>query len=240
MHVSGWELFAVHVVLLCGGCLQGSIGFGMAVVALPFLIVIEPALLPQSMLLASMPFAILMALRTWGDCEWRDVVFISLARMPGTLVAVWLLGILSQDFIALTAAILVIAAVIISIRAPAINRTMPVLGIAGFVSGLFTATAAIGGPPIALIFQHETGAKIRSTMSFMAVISLTFTVLILSVGGQLDGTDLRTGLSIAPAPLVGLYLSRFLIPYSDQRLRTFVLVICAAAAVAAIGKLVLL
>ena len=92
---------------------------------------------------------------------------------------------------------------------------------------------------MALVFQRETGPRIRSTMSIMATVSITIALTSLSFGGQIQSEDFVTGLVMAPASIVGLGLSRFVIPYSDRRLRTLVLLVCAVAAAAAIAKVVL-
>lgn len=239
MYVTGWELVAVLVVIVAGACLQGSIGFGMAVLSLPFFIFIEPDLLPQSMLVTSLPFVVLMAIRNWGEFQWREVIVLSLARIPGAVAGVVAVRMLSQDAIAVAAASAVIAAVALSAWAPAVERTLPVLTAAGFTSGLFGTAAAIGGPPMALVFQRETGPRIRSTMSIMATVSIAIALTSLSLGGQIQREDFVTGMVMAPASIVGLGLSRFVIPYSDRRLRTLVLLVCAVAAAAAIAKVVL-
>ncbi len=236
MHVTGWELLLVASVIAAGACLQGSIGFGMGVVSLPFMVMIEPALVPQTVLLGAMPLVVLMAIRSRTTVVAADVALIVLGRIPGSIVAVVVLGVLSQSTLAVAASCVVLAAVVVSLRVVSIVRTSQSLVAAGFLAGLFGTSTGIGGPPIALLYQNETGDEVRSTLGTVNLISITMSLVFLIVGGAFDLTDTRTGLALMPASICGFALSKYVIPYADRRLRVLVLAVCSVAALAAVAK----
>ena len=61
-----WPQFIMlSLVVGLGSLLQGSIGFGLGLFAVPFLVLIDPRLVPGPILLASGVLTILMVHREW-------------------------------------------------------------------------------------------------------------------------------------------------------------------------------
>src|SRR5690606_39990084 len=69
--------------------------------------------------------------------------------------------------------------ILTSAAAPALPVHRSTQLAAGMVSGTTGTAAGIGGPPIALLYQHRAGPVVRSTLSatFLVGTVLSFTVL---------------------------------------------------------------
>ncbi len=237
MHVVGVEFVIVGLALFVGAVVQGSLGFGMVLVAFPVLVVMEPALLPQTTLIVGLPIIFGLAWRHRGGTDWREVGIVTVGRLPGIAIAVLILSLASSRTIGLLAGGAVLGAVALSFWAPKVPRTTPNLLLAGTVSAVFGTAVSIGGPPLALLYQHEEGPKLRSTMTAIMLFGAPLGLVVLTLSGNVDGTDLRTGVALAPFSMLGGYLSRWTIPYIDARLRPVILSICAFGAIVAIVRL---
>jgi len=237
MHVVGIEFVIIATALFVGALVQGSLGFGMVLVSFPVLVITEPELLPQSVLIAGLPMVLSLAWRHRGGAVWRDVGLVTFGRIPGIGLAIVILSLASVRTIGLMAGFTVLAAVALSFWAPAVPKTRPNLVFAGVISALFGTAVAIGGPPLALLFQHEAGPRLRSTMTSIMLLGAPLSLTILTLSGNVDATDARTGLALAPFSVTGSYSSRWVIPYVDDRLRPIILSICAFGAMVAIIRL---
>jgi uncharacterized protein len=97
-----------------------------------------------------------------------------------------------------------------------------------------TATS-IGGPPLALLYQHHEGPVLRSTLAVVFGIGTLISIAGLAVGGEVHGWQVLLALALVPGIGVGLVAGRFLARRLDARwLRPAVLAVAAIAAVLAI------
>ena len=86
-------------------------------------------------------------------------------RVPGTVVGALAVAALPMLFLHVTIGLLVLLGVAVSVWAPRFEPTRRALLVAGTISGVTGTVAAIGGPPIALVYQHATGPRIRATLA---------------------------------------------------------------------------
>lgn len=239
MHVVGIEFAIVALALCLGAMVQGSLGFGMVLVSFPVLVFTEPELLPQTTMIVALPMILSLAWRHRGGAVWRDVGLITLGRLPGIGLAILILSVASSRTIGLMAGATVLAAVALSFWAPAVPKTTPNMLAAGVVSALFGTSVSIGGPPLALLFQHEQGPRLRSTMTSIMLFGGPLSLVFLALTGKVEAIDVRTGLALAPFSVIGSYSSRWVIPYVDDRLRPIILSVCAFGAVVAMLRLLI-
>lgn len=237
MHVVGLEFAIIATALFLGAIVQGSLGFGMILVAFPALVLIEPELLPQTTLLVALPMVLFMAWRHRGRADWKEVAILTSGRIPGFVLAIVILGAISARTLALVAGSVVLLAVALSFRAPEVPRNPLTLALAGTFSALLGTTVAIGGPPIALLYQHAAGPRLRSTMSLLLLFGGPFSLIALALSGNISATDVRTGLALMPFSLLGAYSAKWVIPWFDKRLQPIVLTVCAVGASVAMIRL---
>ena len=65
--------------------------------------------------------------------------------------------------------------------------------LAGATSGLLGTATSIGGPPMALVWQRNSGARLRGTMSGFFLIGSVMSLVVLAFTGR--STDIRCGRS---------------------------------------------
>ena len=217
-------------VVAVGAISQGTVGFGVGTIAAPLLLLIDPRLVPGPLLLTA--FFLILAL-TWR--EWRGIRFGYLAwslvgRFAGTVAAALFIRGISQDRFETLLGIVVILGAAISAVGPEIRLTRAGFLGAGALSGFFGTTAAIGGPPIALLVQREKGQVVRGTLSAFFVVGTVISIAGLTWAGKFGRTELHLTPVLLPGALVGFLLSGRLTRFMDRGwLRPAILVLSLLA-----------
>ncbi|SFQ58076.1 hypothetical protein SAMN05421810_1103 [Amycolatopsis arida] len=224
-------VFVAGAVVLVGALVQGAVGYGMNLVAAPLLALLDPALVPVPLLLVASGHAVLAMAREPADTDWRGVGWAMLGRLPGTALGVLAVATLPQrPFTALVGAAVLIC-VVLSVTA---WRPRPVPGaliVAGVASGTLGTAASIGGPPIALLYQHDTGPRIRGTMAAVFAGGSLLSIGGLALGGQIGPRHLLLAAALLPFLVLGFLLSGPVRRVLDGRIRYAVLTVASASAV---------
>ena len=99
-----------------------------------------------------------------------------------------------------------------------------------------TATS-IGGPPLALLYQHHEGPVLRATLAATFALGTVVSVLGLALAGVIEGWQVVLALALAPGTLLGVLASNRLVGRLDGAwLRPAVLLFVSVAAVVAIAR----
>jgi uncharacterized membrane protein YfcA len=231
------SLLIAGLALALGGLVQGSVGFGLALVSVPIFALVRPELVPGAMVLVGALHTILSVVREHGHVDWRGVGWATVGMLPGTVTGALLVDSLPQRLFALLIGSGVLGFTVLSAISPRLRPVPAALTTAGFVSGAFGTAMAIGGPPVALLYQQEHGARIRATLSAYFLIGAAPSVLALILAGHLDGQDVISAAQLTPFLLVGFALSgpaRRLV--DGGRIRWAVLGFAAASAMVLIGR----
>jgi uncharacterized protein len=240
MHLSGLELAIASLAVVVGATVQGSIGFGKNLVAVPVVALLEPSALPGTLILVAFPMTVVMALTERDAIDRAGFAWITVGRVPGTVLGVVIVAVLTSDALSglIGAFVLVAVAMSVGTVTVPVNRETA-LG-AGVASGAMGTAAAIGGPPLALLYQHHEGPVLRSTLAVSFVVGTLVSFAGLAIGGQVEAWQLLLGLSLMPALAAGLLLSRLVSPALDARwLRPAVLGFAAFTGVIALLRGVL-
>ena len=141
----------------------------------------------------------------------------------------------SADELAIIVGAVTLLGVALSVVSPPIHVDAASAGIAGFVSNITGTAAAVGGPPVALLYQHHGGPTVRATLGVFFATSATLSVIGYAVTGEITEDRVLLALALLPAMLAGIWTSRHFHGLVDRRwLRPAVLTMCAIAGTAAI------
>lgn len=242
MHVSGVEWLVIALTVAVASTVQGVVGFGSNLLSVPVVALIVPAALPGAMVVPGIPMAVGMAVSERDHIDWRGSRYLILGRVPGTVLGVAVVAIVSADALAVVVGSVVILAVALSVAARHLHPGItPVSATTtGVVTGVTGTSAAIDGPPLALLYQHDPSPVFRSTLATQFAIGTVFTITGLLIGGQLHGWQVLLGVSLMPSFFAGLALSLVIRPrLAGRNLRPAVLTIAALAGAAAIARAVL-
>lgn len=225
------------IAVAVGALVQGSIGFGFAFAVAPALTLALPEAVPATLLFLSLPMVALMALRERGAVNVSSFVWITIGRLPGTLVGVWILTMIDASSLSLVLGALILAGVIMSVLGPGFKARNTTQLLGGVASGIMGTAAGMGSPPLALVNQDRPGAELRSTLALSFVVGGIVSLAALAAAGRVHGWHALLALELLPGLLFGLWASAFAAPLLDKRwLRPAVLVFAAGSAVAAVAR----
>jgi uncharacterized protein len=238
--VSAAEYLVALAAVILGAVAQGSVGFGFGMLAAPVLALVDKELVPGAVLLLGLTIAVAIAWSERGALDWLGIRWALVGRVLGTLAGAYAVTRLDHDAMAIALGSLVLLAVLISLTGWHVRPTTSTLVGAGMVSGVMGTLTSVGGPPMALVYQREQAAKLRSTLAGFFVFGASLALLALTLSGELGKRQLVDGFVLLPGLLVGLVLSRLLAPYLDRGwTRAAVLALSTATALAlVVGALI--
>lgn len=238
--MEGWAIGLAAVAVGAGAAVQGVVGFGASLFAVPFLLLIDPHLVPGPATIGGMVLNVLMLLGHRAHTDWRGLRWIVVGMLPGTAIAGVALKLISADDLAVLSGAAILVAVGLSAFGRAPRRDPQWLFGAGTLSGFMGTTAAVSGPPLALLYQHEDGPTIRGTLPPAFLVGSIVTLITLALAGRLPASDWGVGAALAPASAAGYLLTRRVASrVRGSVLRGAVLVISASSALAAIIRALL-
>jgi uncharacterized membrane protein YfcA len=235
MSVIGYSVVAVAI--LVASCLQASIGFGIGMLAAPVVALVDPALIPGTLIMVATLVTLMVVVREREDIDLHGTGWALLGRVPGTIAGAVMLAMLPHRALALLLAGVVLVGVVITSTGwiPAPRRRNVVL--AGATSGLLGTATSIGGPPMALVWQRNTGARLRGTMSGFFLVGSVMSIAALAVAGAVDGRTVWGFTVMIPAAVAGYALSRRINRFLDpKRLRWLAIGASTLGAVVLIGR----
>lgn len=229
----GWWVAAIS--LLIGCWIQTALGFGMAVLAAPVMVLFTPGWVPLILTVIAWVLSVLNSLNQRPHFQWHLMRWPMLTRVPGTLAGALLLAVMDIAWLQLAVALCVLAAVVISAQGTRLEAGEKHLGWAGFVSGIMGTTTSIGGPPMALALQNGEPQAVRANLSVYFLYSCTLSLIAYAGMGLMTPAIWLIALSLIPAAFLGFYTGKRARPYVDAgRFRPLLLLLCSVAGAAAL------
>jgi uncharacterized membrane protein YfcA len=76
--------------------------------------------------------------------------------------------------------------------------------------------SSIGGPPLAMVYQHEPGHRLRGTLASYFVIGTFMSLAGIAWVGRFGAPELVWGLALMPGMVLGFLVSSRLTPWLDR------------------------
>jgi len=241
VHVSIAQWLVLSATVIAAATVQGVVGFGSNLLAVPIVALIVPSALPGAMVLPGVPMAVTMAVAERDHVDWRGSRFLILGRLPGTLIGVAVVVAVSSDVLAVVIGSVVLVGVAVSVAAAHLHPgvTPATAAATGVATGITGTAAAIDGPPLALLYQLDPPPVFRATLATQFALGSAITLVALALAGHLHPWQLLLGISLMPSFFAGLGLSLAIRPRLVRRnLRPVVLTIAALIGGAAIVRAV--
>ncbi|PZF84495.1 sulfite exporter TauE/SafE family protein [Jiangella anatolica] len=230
-------LLVLAVAVFLGAAVQGAIGLGLGLLAAPVATLLAPELMPGTMLWLSMLLPVFSLAREWAHVDWWGLRWAFLGRVPATVLGAWIVSVSSPRLLSVLVGLVILIAVVLTVRTVRLPMRAGVLVGAGAVSGISGTATSIGGPPLALVYQGELGPRVRATLAMYFLIGAGFSLLALAVVGELTMEQTTAALWLAPVLVVGFAAASGLRRFVDGgRLRYAVMVVCALSAVTLIVR----
>ncbi len=136
--------------------------------------------------------------------------------------------------------VLVLVAVALALGGIHVRPTPLTITGAGVLSGFMGTSVSIGGPPIALLYQHEEGPRFRAVVARLLIYGAFISLALIAAVGRLGRFEIVAGAAFVPPVLAGFALSSRVAAHLDRgHTRTAILVTSAFSALLVLAKAVL-
>jgi uncharacterized protein len=200
-------LLLAGLSIVVAALVQGTLGLGLSLIAAPVVALLDPTLMPGGMLVLGMVMPAMTLAHEWRHVAWRQAGWLTGARVLTTPLGVLLLAWLPASAIGGVVGCGVLLAVVLTAWRLEVRATRTNLMIAGAVAGVSATAASIGGPPAAVVLQHEHGSRLRATLAAFFLIGSIVSLAALAAGGRLTRHQLLYGVSWIPALALGFALA---------------------------------
>ncbi len=238
--VEGEVVALVGFALVLGATIQGLVGLGLNLVSAPVVTLLDPSLMPELLLVLAVLLPFLTLIRSHDEIDWPGLGWVLSARVPGVAVGVGFLAVFADRHIGVAVAVMVLLAVALTIRAVEVPVNRVTLSVAGVLSGVAGTTTSIGGPPVAILYQHRSPAQIRSTLAVLFTVGAGMSLVGIWLGGDFEPRLLVLALLLTPCLALGAWAGdRLRGVFPEDRIRYAVLAVCTASAIVLLVRSVL-
>ena len=205
------------LAVMVGALIQSTGGIGFAMFAAPIVAIVRPDMVPGPMILMGGAVSLLICVREFRSIDVRGAAFAVGGRIPGSIVAGLVIGLLPRTSFGIFFALLVLAAVGLSVSGWRVRATPTSLAVAGFGSGLMGTITSVGAPPMGIVMQNMNPATLRATLGAFLVASSAVSLTVLSQVGRFGWHELQLGLMLVVPMALGFWISIPLVRFVNAR-----------------------
>jgi hypothetical protein len=230
------DVLLAATFIFFGSMVQTAIGFGLAIVAAPLLFLLSPDYVPGPITAVALVLSVANAYRYRANISLEGLGAAVAGRVPGSLAGGALLLWVDAKLLSLWLGATVIIAVGVSLLPLRFKPTPKRLVVAGFLSGFMGTSTSIGGPPMALLLQHEKASLIRANLSAFFIVSCILSLIVQAPIGYMGWHQLQLTVPLIPATLIGFWFAtRWVDKISSQHIRVASLLLCTVSGLATIA-----
>jgi uncharacterized protein len=219
------------LAVMAGALIQSTGGIGFAMFAAPIVAIARPDMVPGPMILMGGCVSLLICLREFRAIDVRGAAIAIGGRIPGSIVAGLVIGLLPRSVFGVFFALLILAAVALSVSGWRVRATPASLAMAGFGSGVMGTITSVGAPPMGIVMQNMSPATLRATLGAFLVVSSAVSLTVLAWVGRFGAHELRLGLMLVLPMALGFWISMPLVRHvNGRRMRPLVLGLTALSA----------
>lgn len=232
--ISTTTLLAMAAIFL-GSFVQTAIGFGLAIVAAPILFQLSVDYVPAPIIIVALVISLLNTLKNRSNIEIGGLKSALIGRVPGSIIGGGILTIVSSATLSLWLGIAVLLSLLISVLPFRIEPTRNRMALAGFMSGFMGTTSSIGGPPMAILLQHQNANEFRGNLSAFFLFSSMMSLIVQYFVGFFTLKHLLISLPLLPAAWLGYRSALYCVQFvSKEWIRWGALALCLTSGMSAI------
>lgn len=232
-----WMMGLAVLIVFVGSATQASIGVGLGLMAAPTLSLMDDAFIPGAIVMVTLPLTLGIAWRERQHIDWGILRAVP-TRLIGTIAGAWLVASGGREATSIVVALAVLFAVVATLTRLRVAPTPRNQLIAGGASGLSGTVAGIGGPPMAITYQHSDPQVLRASLAtFNSISIVAFSVPSLAVAGVIGAREVRLAVVLVIGVFAGLWIGKHMIArLAPERVRYGVLGVCAASALVLLAR----
>ena len=226
--LNGSLLVAAFAAFLAGG-VSGLTGFGLALIAVPLLLLVyEPTTVVVLLYPLSLFINLAIVRDSWHDADWRLVLALLPPAAIGAFFGAEVLYYADPLYIRLGVGVVVVFSALLLLREVRIPGAGGWIGTvaSGSASGVLSTSTGLSGPPVVLLFAargiQKNAFRGSSALYFLAMSFVGLAAL--ANRGLLDVSEIPLALALVPAAFLGKVLGTALLKQiSDKTFRVVTL-----------------
>lgn len=216
LSVSLFLLLLPTLIMALASTLQASVGYGYGIVAVPLLLLVNPAFIPAPFIFASLILMMSVSFTNRKALAGQSLGWIFAGLIAGTPVGVLLLTYFRNINFSLAVAGIILFGLLLSLLRTPVPINPVTQSLCGFISAVMGTATGVGGAPIALLYQYEKGWSIRAVLSVVFCIASLFSFIGVLAGGLFATEQLLLSLQLIPGVFAGHWIGARLSSWIDR------------------------
>ncbi|WIY53864.1 sulfite exporter TauE/SafE family protein [Devosia sp. YIM 151766] len=196
------------IAVAAAAFVQGSVGIGFALIMAPIFALVDAQYLPVTLLILMLPLNFLVAWREREAIDFSGAKWITVGRFVGTFIGMAVLVAITVRQLEIAVGVFTVLAAIVALVAPPFSPARTSSMGVGLFTGVTETATGIGGPPLALLYQHAPGPVLRSTVAVCFLVGEIISLAVLAIADQVRSDQLLAAAYLVPAVFFGSALSR--------------------------------
>ena len=226
------EVLIACIIVYFASSAQSLFGMGWGMIAVPFLALLDPYLIPSTIVFLGFFAALFPSIRYFRNIHWKTFKPSISGRVFGSILSGWIAAyiVTSGKIEIIIGLILLISILISAITVKRIKQNSRNHFIAGTASGVLGTIVGVGGAPMGIIYQNEDPSVVRANNNLFFTVGSLVSFVILILVDVIDDYHIIYGFLMLPPLFLASYTSKFLLTYASKILKPYILIICSISA----------
>jgi len=232
------EVLIAFVIVYIASSAQSLFGMGWGMIAAPFLALLDPSLIPSTIVFLGFFAALFPGIRYFKDIHWETFRPSISGRIFGSILAGWIAAyVVASGKIEIIVGIVLLMSILISaLTVKRIAQNSYNHFFAGTASGILGTIVGVGGAPMGIIYQNENPSIVRANNNLFFTIGSLVSFIVLISAGVIEDYHIIYGFLMLPPLFFASYTSKFLLTYASKILKTYILSICSFSSLLLIAR----
>tara|TARA_B100000927_G_scaffold227378_1_gene187094 strand:- start:3982 stop:4731 length:750 start_codon:yes stop_codon:yes gene_type:complete len=232
------EVLIAFVIVYIASSAQSLFGMGWGMIAAPFLALLDPSLIPATIVFLGFFAALFPGIRYFKDIHWETFRPSISGRIFGSILAGWIAAyvVASGKIEIIVGIVLLISILISALTVKRIAQNSYNHFFAGTASGILGTIVGVGGAPMGIIYQNENPSIVRANNNLFFTIGSLVSFIVLISAGVIEDYHIIYGFLMLPPLFFASYTSKFLLTYASKILKTYILSICSFSSLLLIAR----
>tara|TARA_Y100000768_G_scaffold122367_2_gene90489 strand:- start:1840 stop:2589 length:750 start_codon:yes stop_codon:yes gene_type:complete len=232
------EVLIAFVIVYIASSAQSLFGMGWGMIAAPFLALLDPSLIPSTIVFLGFFAALFPGIRYFKDIHWETFRPSISGRIFGSILAGWIAAyvVASGKIEIIVGIVLLISILISALTVKRIAQNSYNHFFAGTASGILGTIVGVGGAPMGIIYQNENPSIVRANNNLFFTIGSLVSFIVLISAGVIEDYHIVYGFLMLPPLFFASYTSKFLLTYASKILKTYILSICSFSSLLLIAR----
>ena len=210
------EFVAATLAVLLGSVVQVASGIGGGFVIVPLLALVDLNLIPAPLIFASLSLSGLMAVRERAAVDWGHIPITLLGLIPGSILGAYVLSSVPQANLGVVFGVVIMIGILLTVSGLHVPLTRLTALVSGALSGAMGTSSGIGAPLLAILYQNESGPKVRATLAVLYCGASILILLILLSFKQFSMAHALAGFQLMPGFVLGYWVANHFTPHIDR------------------------